>query len=312
MVRGDRLCGTQAEPKNPCPIVLLGVIGDPLMIQWRRLMRRQLSKMMEKVNGVTFDVRFAVANMKGCPLSARTQLRCKASAHPLDCIELKRENAEFHDVVQLPWARDCASRSGQAVAEKTFEWYAWAAQQHGVSWIGKFDDDSLPNMMKLARDMLHMEAAPGGVRRQTGARYVLGDVPDKHLGADRERRKLALRAHLHSDGAPPLFAYYGVMAWRMWSPVFRRGCGAKWTNYFTTTASAWVFRAIVKKHLQTLQPPACGVRLEQQLSKSSCVEGTTFGCAKVQATLPRHHTTPRRHATPRHSTLPHSISPYPT
>ena len=144
-----------------CPLVLMGVIGDPVMTRWRTLMRLQILKMMDLVEGVQFDVRFVVAKMDHCPRSTLETLGCNStSGPPLEtCAALQRENEEHRDIVQLRFARDCGSRSGQAVAEKTYEWYAHAAQHGGAAWVGKFDDDSLPNLMHLGRDVLRMQAA---------------------------------------------------------------------------------------------------------------------------------------------------------
>ena len=77
-------------------------------------------------------------------------------------------------------ARDCGG--GRAVAEKTFEWYREASRNMFAKWVGKLDDDSLPNLWWLARDVTQMNAY----------------------------------GHM--------YAYYGVLRWRVWSHRFRHAC----------------------------------------------------------------------------------------
>ena len=89
-----------------CPLVLMGVIGDPVMTRWRTLMRLQILKMMDLVEGVQFDVRFVVAKMDHCPRSTLETLGCNStSGPPLEtCAALQRENEEHRDIVQLRFA----------------------------------------------------------------------------------------------------------------------------------------------------------------------------------------------------------------
>eukprot|EP00308_Calcidiscus_leptoporus_P012717 CAMPEP_0119380304 /NCGR_PEP_ID=MMETSP1334-20130426/56307_1 /TAXON_ID=127549 /ORGANISM="Calcidiscus leptoporus, Strain RCC1130" /LENGTH=426 /DNA_ID=CAMNT_0007400071 /DNA_START=136 /DNA_END=1416 /DNA_ORIENTATION=- len=78
-------------------------------------------------------------------------------------------------------APDCVK---QAVATKTLAWYRAAAlMEPASSWVGKCDDDTLVDLHKLRLDALLMEAVG------------------------------------RACGQPVLYAYHGIMRWRLWRPA---------------------------------------------------------------------------------------------
>lgn len=137
-------------------------------------------------------VRYVLGNVRLCRMpDAVPKLRRCAGNHAFSCSAIEREQQLHSDLVALPLAQDCSSR---AVAQKTFHWYRYASASTSALWLGKMDDDSFPNLEKLARDVLTMD--------------MIGQEIDS---AERKSAQF--------------FAYYGVMRWRLWSSRSLSACG---------------------------------------------------------------------------------------
>eukprot|EP00322_Chrysochromulina_rotalis_P014669 CAMPEP_0115833186 /NCGR_PEP_ID=MMETSP0287-20121206/3042_1 /TAXON_ID=412157 /ORGANISM="Chrysochromulina rotalis, Strain UIO044" /LENGTH=415 /DNA_ID=CAMNT_0003286591 /DNA_START=107 /DNA_END=1351 /DNA_ORIENTATION=+ len=175
---------------SDAPVLLLGVMTDPALEVWRGLLREALREPLESSKN-RLAVRYVIGNLQSCPPTSLAKLGCSnGNTSALECSRLKQEQRVNFDLWALQHARDCTSH-GNPVAEKTFEWYREASVHTSARWIGKFDDDTLPNIWELFRDVQRMESKMVSLQN------------DKRTGP---------------------FAYYGVMGWRVWSRRFRRAC----------------------------------------------------------------------------------------
>ncbi|KAL1510753.1 hypothetical protein AB1Y20_007040 [Prymnesium parvum] len=141
---------------------LLGVMTDPTLIAWRGLLRDALRAQLSPADSTSpprlrLRLLFVMGSVRDC--AWRESFGCAHASHPLNCSALREEAARHADILVLARARECR-RKGQAVAEKSFEWYRHAARRGG--WVGKMDDDSMPRLARLAADVLRMDARVGG------------------------------------------------------------------------------------------------------------------------------------------------------
>ena len=176
------------------PLLLhLGVVTNPTLGAWRALVRQVLHEPLRSANGSIY-MHFVVGRLHLCPEQTVTQLGCphgKSSA--MDCTKLKQEHSRHSDLWFLGLARECSSRKS-AVAEKAFEWFREASSASVAHWIGKLDDDTLPNLWLLAHDIRQMEGMSAG------------GPPEGERNATHQ------------------YAYYGTMGWRVWSHRHRHAC----------------------------------------------------------------------------------------
>ena len=183
--------------------LLLGVMTDPRLTAWREHYRHKMQE--QQVAGADITTRFVMGSVRTCteesvsPAEDFGPRRCRTD-HPLSCQKLAREQSEFGDLVVLMGAGECGSRSGVAVAQKSFEFYAWAAAHSTATFIGKLDDDALPNLRLLWHDL-----------RQ-------------------------IRSHGARNGST-LHAYHGAMRWRAWSYTHRHSCVAAQPKGYTSDRS---------------------------------------------------------------------------
>lgn len=156
-------------------------------------MRRALSRPQMQALDAKFSIFYVIGQLhSSCPPAAFATLGCSNStSSPLACTRLREEQQKHGDLHFLAHARECGKR---AVAEKAFEWYREASSSDAIKarWIGKLDDDTLPNLWRLARDVRQMETAL----------------------------------------TPVGLGYYGALGWRIWSHTHRHVCFRPLVNNF--------------------------------------------------------------------------------
>ena len=138
--------------------------GDHCMIterlrSWRALTRAELHRQLAPLRAQVSVHYVWEACACAQPRGVHASLGCNSSGqHPLICSLLKREARQHGDLLALLRAREC-TRSGQPVAEKAYEWYACVAAAAMADWICKMDDDTLPHLARLERNIFQ-----GGAR----------------------------------------------------------------------------------------------------------------------------------------------------
>lgn len=218
------MCASTSDAAPPA-LLTLGVMTNPSLGTWRNLVRKVMYKPLSSLNG-SISVRFVIGGrLHQCREQVAAKLGCpNRTVAPLMCTKLSRELIAYSDLWVLTYARECGARK-EAVAEKAFEWYREASSlQGGVNsrWIGKLDDDTFPNLWLLAHDVRQMD--------------------------------VTLRTKQGGERTRDVYAYYGVMGWRVWSHRHRHACfgpvvgiragpngGTRWGlwNIYRAIASAW-------------------------------------------------------------------------
>lgn len=157
-LRGARMPVATAAPTHP-PYLLLGVMSDPRLTKWRAEYRHALAKQQQGLVTLRVSTRFVLGNVRTCapierdPDADLGPRRCSTS-NPLSCPQPAREQSDHGDLLVLMSAGECGSRSGVAVAQKAFEWYAYASSQAEPA-----PDWSAPLSARTASGLLQAHAA---------------------------------------------------------------------------------------------------------------------------------------------------------
>lgn len=135
--------GNESEAEAPpCPLpplLAIGVITAPANAVRRTRMRRARSRLLrDRLCACTFG--FVLGRREWIEHSLRPVLQAEQASHA-DLIHVRA-----HDGL-------AGSHGGRAVAEKALAWFVYAAKHSRAQFVGKLDDDTMPNLPRLLAEL---------------------------------------------------------------------------------------------------------------------------------------------------------------